>query len=103
ARPDAMTAAGASSGAPIEATSGKMSAAPIGVSPDAADPALPGKAAAAASAARAHAENGGGGDDSDAPAVAAPSSAQAASVSPPSDASVNLALAEGSDATGATS
>jgi flagellar hook-length control protein FliK len=71
ARADAITPAGASSGAPIEATSGKISAAPIGVSPDAADPAL--------------------------------AAAQTAPVSPSSDASVNLALAEGSDATGATS
>ena len=100
ARPDAIPPAGASKGAPLEAASGKISAAPTPVSPDAADPALAAKAAAAARAARASAE---GGDDSDAPDTAgAPSSAQPASVSPSSGASVNLALAEGSDATGAT-
>lgn len=100
ARADAIPPAGALKGAPIAATSGKLSAAPIRVSPDAADPAPGAKAAAAARAARASAE---GGDDSDAPDPAATApSAQPASVSPSSGASVNLALAEGSDATGAS-
>ena len=67
-----------------------------------ADPALAAKAAAAARAARASAE-GEASDDSDAPdTAAAASSAQAAAVSPSSGASINLVLAEGSDATGAT-
>jgi flagellar hook-length control protein FliK len=95
---NAIPTAGAANGAALAPTSGKTSAATTPVSPGASDPALAAKAAAAARAARESA----GGDDSDAPDItAAPSSAQAAPDSQ-SGASVNLALAEGSDATGAT-
>jgi flagellar hook-length control protein FliK len=99
-RADAIPPAGASKAAPIEATAAKISAVPLRISPDAADPELAAKDASAAGAARASAE---GGEDSAAPdAAAATSPAQAASVSPSSGTPVNLALAEGSDATGAT-
>jgi flagellar hook-length control protein FliK len=67
-------------------------------SPDAADPALAAKAAAAARAAR---TSGASGDASGADGSSAPPPQSAVS-SPQSDAAVNLALIEGSDATGAT-
>jgi flagellar hook-length control protein FliK len=100
ARADANTSTEALNGASPATGAGNISPAQSQVSPDATDPALPAKAASAARAARASAEDS---DDSDAPdTAAAPSSAQAVAVSPSSGASINLVLAEGSDATGAT-
>jgi flagellar hook-length control protein FliK len=96
AGPNAPPSAAASS---IDALSGKTSAAAIRVSPDAADHALAANAAASDRAARAAAD---GPDDPDASTAPASPSAQATAVPLSSAASINLALAEGSDATGAT-
>jgi flagellar hook-length control protein FliK len=70
------------------------------VASNAADPALAAKIAAAARAARTSAA--GGSDSPNASFASSVDSPQAAAGSPSSDTAVNLALAEGSDATGAT-
>lgn len=100
AQVDALPSADALEGASPQADSGRISPVQSQVASAAVDPALTAKAGSAVRAAGASAE---GSDESDAPdTAAAPSSAQALSGPASSGASVNLALAEGSDATGAT-